>query len=256
MDWSRAKSILILTFVVLNLFLATQLTQSMRQKSEILNTNQVTEQQVNQLLKENKLQYITNDTPYPNQIEAYQAEITHLDPPWKQDEEGGYIKTFSPAHSYKNNQELNQFLLREIPFFADYQLTSSSPKKMIYLQRVNGRLIYDGKIEVNLTSPGKIQSIRVVHYSLKKLSPVKLIEPTIALYRLITNWGPPKNTVISEAELGYRAKAFTSPDEDYILIPYWRFKAGQVSVFINATQRGLSEDVEVTDSQIDNKGTK
>lgn len=256
MDWSRAKSILILTFVVLNLFLATQLIQSMRQKPKIVNTNQVTEQQVSQLLKENKIQYVTNDNPYPNQVEVYQAEITQLDSPWKQNEEGIFVKTYSPAHSFKNDQELNQFLQSEIPFFSDYQLESRSSKKIIFLQRVNDQLIYDGKIEVHLSSPGKIQSIRVIHYSLKKLSPVKLIDPTIALYRLITNWGPPENTVISEAELGYRAKAYIGPGEAYILIPYWRFKSGQVAVYINATQRGLNEDVEVTELQNDNKGTK
>jgi len=257
MDWSRAKTILILAFVVLNLFLGSQLSQSMRQKSEILHTSKVTEQQVNQLLKENQIQYVTKDKPYPDQIGAYQAAITSLHPEWKQDEEGGHIKNYSPAHPYKNRQDLERFLKREIPFFTDYRFESSSSKKIVYLQHDdNGRPIFDGKVEVNLASPGRIGSIRVVHYTLTQLQAVKLIDPYSALYRLITNWGPQKNSIITEPNLGYRAKAYTSR-EDYILIPYWRFKVGQVPVYINATQRGLSEDVETApDTQTDSKGTK
>ena len=61
MDWSRAKTLLIIAFVLLNLFLTVQLIQAWVEKSQMQNGNDSIRRELTQILKEKKIK--TPDIP-------------------------------------------------------------------------------------------------------------------------------------------------------------------------------------------------
>jgi regulatory protein YycI of two-component signal transduction system YycFG len=256
LDWSRAKTILIVTFLILDLFLAAQLSQTMQQKSAPMERT-VSREQIEQLLKENRIQLaIKRNTDFPLSIVAYQASITPMGPEWKKDELGGYFRVLQTPLTFKNLKDLEEILAGMVPRFEEYRLSRSSGSRIIYTQEADGRKIFDATLEVRLRGGNRIESVRIVHYNLTRLKPVKLIPFDTALYRLLTSWELKKGSSITGIELGYRAKA--GAGEGYILVPYWRFQVENLKqdLFLNA--QGFTKEVEVEpwDTQNESKGTK
>jgi regulatory protein YycI of two-component signal transduction system YycFG len=246
MDWSRAKTILIIAFLMLDLFLAGQLIQMMQQKSEYAQNTPVTEQDIDRLLKTNHLRLMAAIPAAPYQIVAYQATVTTLGGDWKRDEKGRFVKTFDTPPSFKSQGELDNLLKKEVgSIFNDYRpIYPNDGSKRIYLQYAENRPIFDARLEVTVTPENRVASIRVVHYSLKELSSLVNLAPVNnALYRFITSGEVGKNSTISEMKLGYRAK-YPNTSGNFILIPYWQFRVKNDYFFVNATQRGLSEEIE------------
>jgi regulatory protein YycI of two-component signal transduction system YycFG len=245
MDWSRAKTILILAFLVLDLFLAGQLIQMMQQKQEYTQNTPVTQQEIDKQLKAHHLILTAAIPKAPDQIYPYQATVTTtLDGNWERDGKA-FVKTFATPPSFKSRDELDNLLKAEVPFFNDYQYQPNHPdsgSKRIYLQYAGGHPIFDARLEVTVKPKNRIASIRVVHYSLKELSsPVNLAPVNNALYRFITSGELGKKSTITEMKLGYYAK-YPNASDNFILIPYWRFRVKNDYFYVNATQRGLSEE--------------
>ncbi len=260
MDWSRAKTILIVAFVILDLFLAAQLNQMMQQKSQYVEANNITDQQIRSLLKDAQITLTAPKPEYPPQIDFYKATITAMEG-WQKDEQGGSVKNFSVPVSFKSDKDLERLLSEQIPFFHEYRRSEYDTvpgKTIVFLQTRQGHTIFDGRIEVNLAGNRKIESIRVVHYQLKDPSAVKLISFNTALLRLIDSGETNKNTAITSAQLGYRAKTYPTASDEFVLIPYWRFQVGSETMYVNAMNRGSNDDVEVVPSerQIESKGKK
>ncbi|MBA4541906.1 MULTISPECIES: two-component system regulatory protein YycI [Thermoactinomyces] len=246
MDWSRAKTIFIIAFLILDLFLGAQLSHTMQQQSQFVEENDISAQQLQQLLKQAKIKFAVKAPSPPEQLDTYKATITAMDNSWNRDEKGGYIKEFRNPLSYRNQHELEGILHKEIPFFGefDYMPALSTPsKKLVYLQMVGNRPIYDGKIEVNLSGSHRIHSIHVTRFQLEKVQAVQLVPFNNVLYRFVTGWNKTDFT-ISSATLGYQAKVYPGTSEDYWLIPCWCFRVGNSHLLVNATNRGGDEDVE------------
>ncbi|MBA4494079.1 two-component system regulatory protein YycI [Paenactinomyces guangxiensis] len=258
MDWSRAKTILIIAFILFDLYLAVQLGQMMQQKSHLLQSDKINEQQISHLLKANQIELAAPKPKDIGQTDAFKANITRMPQSegWEQDEKGGYVKKFSVLPSYKNMNGLEQILNSQIKVFRDFHFSEkdSTTNKIVFLQWHKGKPIFDGRLEVRVLK-GKIQSIRIVHFELKEPSSVKLISFSNALYNLIVSGKLEKNSKITAAELGYKARTYAVDNGDSILIPYWRFYAGNKSLDVNA--QGLNEDVEATpQQQNEDKGKK
>jgi regulatory protein YycI of two-component signal transduction system YycFG len=245
MDWSRAKTILILAFLVLDLFLAGQLIQMMQQKSQYAQNTPVTRQEIDNQLKAHHLRLKAAIPEAPDQMVPYQATVTNLGGNWERDEKGGFVKTFATPPSFKSQGELDNLLRKELGrIFDDYRLHQDAGSKRIYLQYdAGGHPIFDARLEVTVKPKNQVASIRVVHYSLKDLRPVNLVPVNTALYRFITSGKPGKNSTISEIELGYhKPKVASLASDNFILIPYWRFRA-KSDFYVNATWYGLSEEI-------------
>jgi regulatory protein YycI of two-component signal transduction system YycFG len=246
MDWSRAKTIFIIAFLILDLFLGAQLSHTMQQQSQFVVEHDISPQQLQQTLKQAKIKFKAKWPSPPKQLNTYKATITTMDQSWKRDEKGGYTKEFGKPLPYKNQRDLEGILRKEIPFFDDYEYipTLSNPsKRQIYLQMVQNHPIYDGKIEVDFSGLHRIHSIHVTHFQLEKVQASKLIPFNNALYNFITGWNKTDFT-IRGAILGYQAKVYPGTSEDYWLIPYWCFQVEGSQLFVNATNRGGDEEVE------------
>jgi regulatory protein YycI of two-component signal transduction system YycFG len=255
MDWSRAKTILIIAFIILDLFLGAQLSQTMQQKSQFVKEQVMIP--INKLLNQKHIK--RPQTPHvPKQLDK--ATVSPMKGNWKKDERGGYVKEFSPPLLFRNQQELLRILKEQIPFFDQYRYipSLSTSNQQIYLQQAGNYLVFDGNIIVHLSDSHRLASIRIIHFQLSKVSHVKLVSFDTALYRLVTGWNK-SNYTIAQATLGYQSIAYPTDGEDYyLLIPAWHFQVGKDHLLVNATNNGLNEGVEVTPmlQQIENKGTK
>lgn len=261
MDWSRAKNILIISFVILDLFLGAQYIQMIQTQSKIIREDQINRRQIEELLDQVRVKAnmdLLEKKMVPEQLGVYKAMISDMEKPWKKEEQGSYIQTFSPRLSYKNEQDLERILKQQIPFFSDFQYAKalSSDQHRVYVQIVDQVPLFNGKVEVNLKN-NQIESIRVLHFSqLERLSVVSLVNVHTALYRLITNWEFNPNATIKNGNIAYRSKVYNSVDNEHILIPYWYFQSGKDYLFIQANSRGQNEEVEkipITNSN--SKGT-
>lgn len=249
MDWSRAKSILIATFFILDLFLGLQLSQMMQTQSKIIREDQINRKQIEQLLDQVQVNARLDQLEqkdFPGQLTVYKAMISELGNPWTREKQGSYIQTFSPGLPFKDEQDLERILKQQIPFFSEFRYSKalSSEKKRIYTQVIDQTPLFNGKVEVQLNGK-QIEAIRVLHFDqLEKLSSVSVVNVRTALYRLITNWEFNSNAMINDANIAYRSKLYNSANNEHILIPYWYFEVGSDYLLIQATNRGQNEGVE------------
>ncbi|MBA4602893.1 two-component system regulatory protein YycI [Thermoactinomyces mirandus] len=249
MDWSRAKNILIVSFLILDLFLGAQYIQMIQTQSKIIHEDQINRRQIEQLLEQVHVKAnmdLLERKMVPEQLGVYKAVVSDLEKPWKKEEQGSYIQTFSPRLSFENEQDLERILKQQIPFFSDfrYDKALSSKQRRVYVQIVDQVPLFNGKVEVNLKN-NQIESIRVLHFTqLERLSVVSLANVHTALYRLITNWEFNQHATIRNANIAYRSKVYNSVDNEHILIPYWYFESGKDYLFIQANRRGQNEEVE------------
>ncbi|MRG26694.1 two-component system regulatory protein YycI [Laceyella tengchongensis] len=255
MDWSRAKTILIIAFIVLNLFLGLQLNQLVKQQSDYVETEEISLAQLKQIAKKSRIQFPEEPDNTPTTLAAYKATVTPIRlAGWKKNELNGYSKTYATPLTFRNERELNRLLSREVPRFGDYKLMETSRDKRIYMQHVKGRPILDAVLEVELAA-SSIKAIHVVHYDLSQ-SPTaeELMTYPSALYQVITNLNTKGPASITNPKLGYRA-AYGGSKEEYILVPYWRFEFGNNWIYLNATKREAKEKMEIVPKQsIESKG--
>ncbi|MFC7440136.1 two-component system regulatory protein YycI [Laceyella putida] len=256
MDWSRAKTILIIAFIVLNLFLGLQLNQLVKQQSDYVETEEISLAQLKQIAKKNNIRFPDEPSKTPAKLAAFNATVTPVTlDGWKKNERGSYSKTFAAPLAYRSDRELAGLLSKEVPDFGDYKPMAEAKDKRVYVQTVKGRPIWDATLEVELVGSA-IKALHLVHYELSQLpTEEELLTYPSALYQVIINYDTSGPASISQPKLGYRAKAYSG--EKDILVPYWQFEVGDNLIYLNATKRGANEKMEITPKQQnENKGTK
>lgn len=234
MDWNRAKTILIISFIILDLFLAAQLNQMMEKKSRYLESNKITDEQIHELMEVNQIKLAT---PFPKQlpkISVQQAAISHFTG-WKSDEKWTYHKTFPGGIPYKNEEELKAHIRKQVPQFEQYQPVKEkgNVNQRVFIQKLNSFFIFDSTLICKVQN-GKLLSLQVLHFKLKKEVPVEFISINNALSNMITSGKLPNHSIITHIELGYRS-LYSSTPQEVILVPVWRIRANQTYYYANAT---------------------
>lgn len=227
MDWERAKTILIVAFIFLNLFLSYQIYQIFGTTQPINELNATTKQPVNNnFLAKNGL---TLEGTWPkdvNTLKVYQGTIQHMTGWQKLDH--GYQRRFAQGEIIVHNEaQLHDLLSKLVPSFADFRL-SSQPKNMqglwVYTEQIDKRPVFDGIIKVQIEKE-QVRSVSISAFKLKSTKMVRIIDFNTALTSLINYKTSNKQTkmkVISNVQLGYETKPFDG--ENYFFIPVWRFQ--------------------------------
>lgn len=241
MDWSRAKTIFIISFILLDLFLAAQISQMIEQKSNYLRTDEITDEQIRELLEAKQIRITTPIADRTTKIPALQATITPVFN-WDHDEKWIYQYSFHPQIPIKNQTALQKYLKEKLPFFHEYTYSKeySNNNKHVFLQQHEQYPIFDGKIVCNLEN-GAMTNIQVLHFQIKKQVNVDFISFNHALFNFITRENLPKKAKITNVVLGYRSMYYPSPN-DVILLPVWRFTVNhQQHYYIYATTNNLND---------------
>lgn len=245
MDWQRAKTILIIAFVIVNLFLLFQIQETMQQKIEYLAVDKITDSQMKSLLTENRIQLLVPRPKDVDELKIWQGSLSEM-ANW-QELKHGYQKRFTNnTIPVQNENQLRAFLETQIPFFAEYRL-QTRPKKMqgkwIYIQQIDNRPLFDGKLEVQVEGK-QLRSLYIVHYQIQDTPKVVAINDfNSALYNLINYASKSRVQHIRKVQLGYQAQVYN--DRTYFFIPVWRFQLDNKWYDVHAIRFGAVKSVEV-----------
>ncbi|MDR6225402.1 two-component system regulatory protein YycI [Desmospora profundinema] len=242
MDWSKAKTILILAFLALNLFLAGQLLEARVEQSEDLDTTESTKRELDQLAQEKEIDIrveLPTDVPPVTYLEA---TPTNPGSEWKTEADGSYSKKWEtpliPVQELKK-QAVN---------FTDYRYHAddSNPVQRVYYQYRANRPLFDASLTVQVEE-GKIASIQQTHFEIKQNNtPAQTgVTAHTALLSLIESGKLNKGETVTAVELGYHGSSYEATVR--ILSPVWRIQTDKKDTYVNAIT-GVSEVV-TTDSK-------
>ncbi|MFC5711620.1 two-component system regulatory protein YycI [Thalassorhabdus alkalitolerans] len=259
MDWSKTKTIFIVTFLLLNSFLVYQLIQ--KQNASELNVR--AEMTLQQRFEDNNIRITENlpdeinegrhivgkRTPVPQEAIDAVDEEEILFP----DEHAMGVVLDEP-YSISNdnvNEDIGSFLESEVYNGEQYRFASwdQENQNLVFYQTYQGSTIYTDQEEqlvLFLNDEGDVTSylqsfLEVEEHGRKRelLSPLKAIE-SLLNEQLLTF-----NSVVSQVELGYYSY-FSPLGESQVFAPMYRIEIDEESFYlVNAIDGGIQE---LTDS--------
>jgi len=223
MDWSRAKTILLISFLFVNIVLGYQLlAREMKQGEPVVNAEEIAKETTRLLQEKN----ITVPNGIPKEAPKLKEITMKLNSSYNKDE---IVKFKTPVHV---SSFMNQIIPREhsakmdIPRLEEYQFDSavSKPNAYVMNQIYEGLPLFDVTIQL-IEQEGQITSYRQAYAEIdttndeKEAVEQKVISPYIAISNLAEKILP-SDTVIDDIKLGYHGQQFDSPI--LYLIPHWR----------------------------------
>lgn len=231
MDWGKAKTILIISFVFLNALLGYQLWAS---KIDIDKSNQGEAETVEFLMKLMETKEITLDTPIPTEVPELREITVRFDRITDPDVKLKLVSAI-PTSVLDTRTDSSDILAKQIPKADSYEMDPTANKSgIMVLNQLYGDL---PMFEVNLKLYHKDKLIHAFWQShvVVEQGPEdrdqKVISAATALGRLIEKLE--KGTEIKEIRLGYHGQIYNS--ETQVLLPSWRVATSKGEIyFVNA----------------------
>ncbi|HEX7057543.1 MAG TPA: two-component system regulatory protein YycI [Bacilli bacterium] len=229
MEWSRAKTILIFAFLLLNLLLAYQLWIGSLDKGQAAANDVNFSEEIRQLMEERNIRI---DAQIPKETPKLQ-EITVA-----------FDRKFDPNIKIRLAQPFRSDLLfrdggaaaelgRQV-FAADaYQLdpADSDADHYVLHQTVDHYPMFEVNLELD-TSQGMVVGYRQQYADILPGTAdkaQKVLAATTAVGTLVENNYLPLDSVITDVRLGFHGQLFDS--ETQVLAPYWRVTTKRGEVF-------------------------
>jgi regulatory protein YycI of two-component signal transduction system YycFG len=223
MDWSRAKNVLIFTFLLLNLVLGFQLWSDMRETAGPSLDFTSLDKDTQRLMEEKGIQVLA---PIPGGT----PELPKLSYTYVEGEKGKKVKLANPVDSKLifSLPELTEALRSEIPDIANYDY---DPLAEYDSEDAFGAFVLHPLVEgrwplfkVNLElyySNQKIMEYRKIPVELTTTEEKETALPAAkALGRLVDNYLP-MEAVVKDIRLGYYGRDFNSDNQ--VAVAVWRF---------------------------------
>lgn len=266
MDWSKIKTIFIISFLILDVYLMYEFFKIWdASKYEVVRTEN--EASIEKRLLADEIDYVPLPKGYledyylkakPKVFKDEDLDKSMLAEQTLDAVDGTTLDSalespikisdkFSPS-------ELNSFIKNHILYGEDYRFWEKSKdgKMIIYAQYFEGKTLFEnenGKLIFYINEHNEIDSYRQTYLEeIEKLSkPEKIIQPIKAIESLYTNGLLKPNSFITEPELGYYNLAPLS-DTNQVLNPAWCFVVnGKERLFVSAFE---GEIVELKDKKI------
>jgi regulatory protein YycI of two-component signal transduction system YycFG len=240
MDWGRAKSVLIFSFLLLNVLLGYQLWLDVRER---LNTNvDLTDfpPETLRLMQEKNIRL-------PGSIPSAAPELKDLFYRFvSEPDEAGRKQLKTPVDSkivYLSEQELQDGLKGEIPELDKYSFdpAASSGNAFVFYRLTETFPIFDVKLELYYSNQKIIayhqDKVEIVSSSDTKGQAV--LSASKAIASLVEKL--PAGSVIKEIRLGYHGQRFDS--EDQVAAPSWRvILEDGTTIYMNAISGEVMPD--------------
>ncbi|WP_284643000.1 two-component system regulatory protein YycI [Paenibacillus silviterrae] len=225
MDWSRAKTILIFSFLLLNVVLAFQLWSSRSDLLELEANPSTAVEEVQRLLKSKN---ITVPVDLPKDVPRLKEIVARFDESIPPDRMNALKTPFRLNPLISGKGTVKDVMSRTgIPKADSYQFdpVMSGNGTYIFNQMYGNLPMFE--VQLKLTE----KNGQIVSYSqgLVEVQPEseqkeqKVISPYIALRSLIETYLP-AGSVITSVQLGYHGQVFNS--QQLYMIPYWRVSLG------------------------------
>lgn len=245
MDWSKAKSILILAFLTLNVFLAYQLIEAKGEQSQNQEVSLDTQRELTELSSDKQISIpgkLPENTP---NVSYLQAEPLGLDPlrkrdgRWRITPSGGYTLKFQTPLETKG--DLQEALKTYVPGLEHYKnLGGPDRNQAIFHQVWNGRPIYDGRLTVTMKK-GKVTELELTPLQIQSDDNTATRpgwSAQNALVTLIKSGQIENGAVVADVTLGYHGQSYDG--DKRLLSPVWRIETDHTTFFVNAIT-GASE---------------
>lgn len=245
MEWGRAKSILIVSFLCLNMLLGYQLWASMVNLEQSNPGTAVIAEEIHQLLADKGVVLeatLPTDTPKMKEITVkYSADM----------KPGLRVKLSKPVEgsNVSDKAELKDILAKQVPFADTYQLDSVTSigedpavqKEGVYImhQLYSNYPMFEVKLELFYNSEmidSYIQSYVEVQ-SGQEQKEQKVLSAITAVGSLAENYLQ-AGTVIKDVRLGYHGQIYNS--ETQVLAPSWRIATANGELFFVHAINGAS----------------
>ncbi|TWT00601.1 two-component system regulatory protein YycI [Planomicrobium sp. CPCC 101079] len=260
MDWSKTKTIFIIVFSILNVFLYSLYVNRYTEyeKVEVLGNDSSSEEK----LKDDNISYgelpeLVDPEPYVN---AQINEFTNDEIP-KGNQQGRIMDENSLRVDFReplslgtevSAETLTAFVLGNVTKGKDYVFweMNQAEKKAVFFQKVNGKPLYysdNGRVTVYWNEEGEVTYYEQSLYDNVELGeqPKELIPPIQAIYTLYTRGVLPANSTIDTTEIGYSVYVQVS-ENARMFLPTWRISATladgtKEEYFINAVNNSIVE---------------
>lgn len=240
MNWSRAKTILICSFLMLNMILGFQLWSTNRSnQTEIALDTSGTIEELNQALR-NKNIRLTDELP------TDQPKMKVITVKYDDNMKPGELKTLKTPIIMSNllgkgaSKEVQA--QSEIPNFGLYQLDSAVSRNGVYVfTQLYGKIpLFDVKVELSEKN-GEITSYRQAYVEVEsgvEQTEQKLIPAQLAVRSLVDNYLS-DGAIITEVRLGYHAPPYNS--ETQPMFPHWRITVDNEYIYYLQAFNGAVE---------------
>ncbi|WP_164984976.1 two-component system regulatory protein YycI [Ammoniphilus sp. CFH 90114] len=246
MDWRRAKTLLILAFLILDSFLFYQFWTSRSHDLEVGQQNMGTSSSLQDVLKAKNIQLAIEpptDMPemhylnvrYENFEMRLVSKLPNQNSRWEGHVfESRFIRNLpSPLTMMKS--EVQKTFSEHILYFEDYKVDSmvQYPEKLVYFQQWEGYPLFGATLELNHNDQ-KVMGYRQAYFQVvNKGSGKKVISSLTALRTLIENGMIAYGETVHAIELGYFGHTYDA--EIQVIAPVWRIVHGTNQVhYINA----------------------
>ncbi|MCR8642976.1 two-component system regulatory protein YycI [Paenibacillus sp. N1-5-1-14] len=230
MDWGRAKTILIFSFVILNLILGYQLwAREIKQTDLVVDTAEQIEE-VNRLLASKN---ITLAVDMPKEVPKLKELTLKFNDDNMKTGDVTKLKTPIPVSSFMNKlMTREQAMKMEIPGIEQYQYDSIKRKDNVYvMNQTYGQLpLFDVNLEL-YEENGDITGYRQTHVEVEENAEQKAqkIFPAYTVIRNLIDTYLTEGTTIVDIRLGYHGPPFDS--QTRYVAPYWRVATNKTPIY-------------------------
>lgn len=221
MNWSRAKTILICSFLLLNMILGFQLwSTNLSNQTEISLDTSGTIEEMNRALQSKNIR-LTDELP--TDVTKMKVITVKYDDSIKPGDEKALKTPISMSALLGKGASKEVQAQSEIPNFNLYQLDPAVRKKGIYVfNQLYGKLpLFDVTVELNEEN-GEITSYRQAYVEVEsgvEQTEQKLIPAQLAVRSLVDNYLS-EGSIITEVRLGYHGQPYNSQTQP--MFPHWR----------------------------------
>ncbi|MFE5322327.1 two-component system regulatory protein YycI [Paenibacillus sp. NPDC056579] len=220
MDWSRAKTILILSFFLLNLVLGYQLWTT---RSDLLEFDASTASAAEELQRLIKSKNIQISAELPTEVPRLKEIVVQFDEKLTSDKEITLETPFKYSPLLSKGAPRDAAARAAIPNMDKYQYDPvlSANGTYMFHEMFGSFPMFEVRLELKEQN-GLITSYKQSYAEVKsenEQKEQKVISSYTVLRSLIDNYLP-SGTVISSIKLGYHGQTFDS--QTMFLVPYWR----------------------------------
>lgn len=237
MDWGRAKSVLIISFLLLNVLLGYQLYNSRWDKTASQNSAVIQEETVKLLNSRNiriEVKKVPKDTPKLRSVYS-REKINHATEV--------AVTPFNASGIISHAPSKKAMEAAGIESPGDYQsdpATSVKGEKLVYFQRYEGLPMFDVPLELT-EKDGKITGYKQVYVEVQSgvdVQEQEVISAYTALRSLAENTQE-SNFAIVDIRLGYHGQKFNT--ETQYMLPSWRMIRDNGDVYYVQAYTGAVE---------------
>jgi len=232
MDWSRAKTILILSFFLLNLMLGYQLWTTRSDLLEFDASTASASEEIQRLIKSKNIQITTE---LPNEAPRLKEIVVQFDEKLTSDKLIPLESPFKYSPLLGKGTPKDAAAKAAIPYMDKYQYDPvlSSSGKYVFHELYGSFPMFEVELELHEQN-GLITAYKQKYAEVKSENDQKeqkVISSYTVLRSLIENYFP-NGTVISSIKLGYHGQTFDS--QTMFLVPYWRVVGNGERYYVHA----------------------